>query len=215
MLLLLIVHSGGVIVGIKLAEIEENTRIVFHIQRDEHQMELGGVLKKHLEDNIALIALDYTGSQSLVFDNVTIDMEYPQENGVPLLWPKVKIVNYKNSYIMQATMDGTRNNRRNSFRISVGKKAWFSMTGRESQYVTIKDVSISGFSIADRKRELKLMKGNQLSVSFEDLGYRLDLVGRVVRIEERDDMIVYGMVIINICNDLSTYINIKQRPTRK
>jgi len=41
------------------------------------------------------------------------------------------------------------------------------------------------------------------------------LVGKVVRIEKRDDMIVYGMVIINICNDLSTYINIKQRPTRK
>ena len=201
--------------GIKLSELEENTRIVFHIHHGEQQMDLGGVLKKHLQENIALISLDYQGSQRLVFENVTIDMEFPQDNGVPLIWRNVKIVNHKVAYIMQVSVDGVRNNRRNSFRISVGKQGWFSMKGRESRYVTVKDVSASGFSISDRKRELKLMKGDQLSVSFEDLGYRLDLVGKVVRIEEREDMIVYGMVIINICNDLSTYINIKQRPTRK
>lgn len=201
--------------GIKLSEIEENTRIVFHIHHDDQQMDLGGVLRKHLEDNIALITLDYTGPKRLVFENVAIDMELPQEDGIPLIWRNIKIVNYKNAYVMQASMEGVRNNRRSSYRISVGKKAWFSMAGRESQYVMIKDISITGFSISDRNKELKLMKGNTLSVSFEDLGYRLDLVGRVVRIENRDDMIVYGMTIINICNDLSTYINIKQRPARK
>lgn len=31
--------------GIKLSEIEENTRIVFHIHHGEQQMDLGGVLK--------------------------------------------------------------------------------------------------------------------------------------------------------------------------
>lgn len=201
--------------GVKLSEIEENTHIVFHIHHGEQQMDLGGVLKKHLQENIAMITLDYQGSQRLVFDNVTIDMEFPQDNGVPLIWRNVKIVNHKIAYIMQVSVDGVRNNRRNSFRISVGKQAWFSMKGFESRYVTVKDVSASGFSIADRKRELKLTKGDQVSVSFEDLGYRLDLVGKVVRIEPREDMMVYGMVIINICNDLSTYINIKQRPTRK
>ena len=201
--------------GIKLAEIEENTRIIFHIHHGEQQMDLGGILKKHLEDNIAHITLDYTGPQKLTFDHVTIDMEYPQDDGIPLLWPNVKIVNYKNSYIMQATVDGARNNRRSSYRISIGKKAWFTMHGREPQYVMLKDISVSGFSISDRKRELKLRKGNQLTVSFEDQGYRLELAGRVVRIEEREDMIVYGMTITNICNDLSSYINFKQRPTRK
>lgn len=201
--------------GIKLSELEENTRIIFHIHHDEHQMDLGGVLKKHLENNIALITLDYTGPQKLVFDHVTIDMECPQDDGIPLLWPNVKIVHYKNSYIMQATLDGARNNRRNSFRISVGKKAWFTMQGRDPQYVMLKDVSVSGFSISDRKKELNLKKGNQLNVTFEDLGYRMELSGRVVRIEERDDMLIYGMSITNICNELSAYINFKQRPAKK
>lgn len=201
--------------GFKLSEIEENTRIVFHIHHGEQQMDLGGILKKHLQDNLALITLDYKGSQRLVFENVKIDMEFPQDNGVPLIWRNVKIINHQVAYVLQVFGEGVRNNRRNSFRISVGKQGWFSMKGRESCYVTIKDVSASGFSISDRKQELKLAKGDQLSVSFEDLGYRLDLVGKVVRIEKREDMMVYGMVIINICNDLSTYINIKQRPTRR
>ena len=211
----MLLYLGGTVVGIKLTEIEENTRIIFHIYHGEQQMDLGGVLKKHLENNIALISLDYTGSQTLVFENVVIDMEYPQKDGIPLLWSNVKIVSYKNSYIMQATIDGARNNRRSSFRLSVGKKAWFTMHGRDPQYVMLKDISVSGFSISDRKRELNLKKGNMLTVTFEDAGYRLELAGRVVRIEERDDMVVYGMSITNICNDLSAYINVKQRPTKR
>ena len=113
--------------GIKLSEIEENTRIVFHIHHGEQQMDLGGALKKHLQENIALITLDYQGSQRLVFENVTIDMEFPQENGIPLIWRNVKIVNHKVAYVMQVTSDGVRNNRRNSFRISVGKQVTFAV----------------------------------------------------------------------------------------
>ena len=156
--------------GFKLSEIEENTRIVFHIHHGEQQMDLGGILKKHLQDNLALITLDYKGSQRLVFENVKIDMEFPQDNGVALIWRNVKIINHQVAYVLQVFGEGVRNNRRNSFRISVGKQGWFSMKGRESRYVTIKDVSASGFSISDRKQELKLAKGDQLSVSFEDLG---------------------------------------------
>lgn len=197
--------------GIRLSEIEENTRIIFHLHHGKQQMDLGGILQKHLENNIALISLDYTGSQTLVFENVVIDMEYPQDDGIPIIWSNIKIVNYKNSYIMQASTDGARNNRRSSFRLSVEKRAWFTMQGQASQYVMLKDVSVSGFSISDRKKELNLKKGNQLTVSFEDIGYRLELEGRVVRIEERNDIIIYGMVITNICNDLSAYIHTKQR----
>lgn len=201
--------------GLKLEEIEENKRIIFHIYAGERQMDLSGVFKKSLEENLALITLDYTGTQKLVFDNVQIDMEYPQEDDIPILFSNVKIVNYKNSYILQVSGEGARNNRRNSFRLSVGQKAWFSMRGRESQYVMVKDISLSGFSISDRNRELHLMKGNLVTINFEDMGYHLNLDGRVVRIEERDNMIVYGMTITNLCHDLSTYINVKQRPTRK
>ena len=62
--------------GLKLSELEENTRIVFHIHHGEQQMDLGGILKKHLQDNLALITLDYKGSQRLVFENVKNSMPF-------------------------------------------------------------------------------------------------------------------------------------------
>lgn len=46
---------------------------------------------------------------------------------------------------------------------------------------------------------------------FEDIGHILDLAGRVVRVEEREDMTIYGLEICNLCKDLSSYVNIKQR----
>jgi len=201
--------------GVKISEIKENTRVVFHIQNGEQQMDLGAFLKKHLENNLAIITLDYTGSQRLSFNNVKVDMECAEEDGIPLLWEDVKIVNYKNAYILQAPNDGARNNRRGSYRVSVAKKAWFTMEGHPSQYVMIKDISISGFGIADRKRELNLKEGDQLSVILDDLNFHLELDGRVTRIEEKDGTIVYGMVITNLCQNLSAYINTKQRPIQR
>ena len=201
--------------GVKISEIKENTRVVFHIQNGEQQMDLGAFLKKHLENNLAVITLDYTGSQRLSFNTVKVDMECAEEDGIPILWEDVKIVNYKNAYILQAPNDGARNNRRGSYRVSIGKKAWFSMEGRKSQYVMIKDISISGFGIADRKRELNLKEGDQLSVILDDLNFHIELDGRVTRIEERDGTIVYGMVITNLCQNLSAYINTKQRPIQR
>ena len=197
--------------GVKISEIKENTRVVFHIQNGKQQMDLGAFLKKHLENNLAVITLDYTGTQCLSFSGVKVDMEYAEKDAIPLFWEDVKIVNYKNAYILQAPTDGTRNNRRSSYRVAVNKKAWFTMKERPSRYVIIKDISISGFGIIDKKRELNLQKTDLLSVIFDDLNFHLELDGRVTRIEERDDGIIYGVVITNLCQNLSAYIHTKQR----
>ena len=174
-------------------------------------MDLGAFLKKHLENNLAVITLDYTGSKQLSFQNVKVDMECAEDDGIPLIWTDVKIVNYKNAYILQAPVDGARNNRRSSFRVPISKKAWFTMEDRPSQYVVITDISISGFGISDRKRELNLKEGDQVSVLLDDLDFHLELDGRVTRIAERDGTIVYGLVITNLCQNLSAYISMKQR----
>ena len=56
--------------------------------------------------------------------------------------------------------------------------------------------------------------GDEISVYFEDLGHNLNLIGEIVRIEEREDMFVYGLKILNLCKDLSSYINVRQRSKR-
>lgn len=199
----------------QFTEIEEQQEIRLHIHNNENQFILGANVKKHLNEQLSLIGLDYSGKQKLIFDNVSIDAEYFQPDDVPLMWKNVKILNYKNAYVLQVTSPPVRRNRRDSFRLSVAKMAWMTMRGRKPQQVLVKDISLSGFSLSDSKKELNLIEGDQLSITLNDWGYELKLDGRVVRVEERDDMMVYGLTIRNLCKDLSSYINFKQQRSKK
>ncbi len=201
--------------GVKLAEIDEGERITLKIHNGEQNLELGATVQKHVRDNIILIGLDYTGTRRLVFENVNIDIEFCRENDVPIVWHNAKVVSFKDNYVVQVITDGVRHNRRNCFRVAVATTAQLRMPGRGALHVMIRDISLTGFSIADRKKDLGLEVGNQLSVVFEDLGHRLDLTGRVVRVEEREDMTIYGLEITNLCKDLSSYVNLKQRRNKK
>ncbi|MBQ2803917.1 MAG: PilZ domain-containing protein [Lachnospiraceae bacterium] len=201
--------------GIKLAEIEEEERIILHISNKENSMDLDAILKKHVKDNIALIQLEHPTTKRLIFDNVQVDMEYYPEDGVPILWHNAKIVNYKTDYVLQVASDGVRHNRRGCFRVAVAKAARLRMMGRGTTHVMIKDISITGFSISDRKMDLGFNTGDRVPITLEDLGFKLELEGRVVRIEEREDMIIYGLEICNLCKDLSSYVSVKQRRNSK
>lgn len=201
--------------GIKLSAIEEGERITLKIHNDEQQMEMGATLKKHIRENIILVGLDYAGTQRLNFDNVNVDVEYSRENDVPIVWHNAKVVSFKEDYVVQVPTDGVRHNRRNCFRVAVATTAALRIAGKGAMRVMIRDISLTGFSISDRKKELGFEVGTQLSVLFEDLGHKLDLSGRVVRVEEREDMIIYGLEITNLCKDLSSYVNLKQRRNKK
>ena len=196
-------------------EIEEQQEIRLHIHNQQSQFILGANVKKHLNDQLSLIGLDYSGTQKLIFDNVSVDAEYFQTDDVPLMWKNVKVLNYKNAYVLQVTSPPVRCNRRDSFRLSVAKMAWMTMHGRKPQQVLVKDISLSGFSLSDSKKDLNLAVGDQLSITLNDWGYELKLDGRVVRSEEHDDMTIYGLTIRNLCKDLSSYINFKQQRNKK
>ncbi len=201
--------------GFRLAEIEESGSIVLRISNKDMSMEINGTIKKHLKENIALISLEYAGNQRLVFDNVLVDLEYFDDTGIPFIWRNVKVVSFKNEYVLQVTSDGVKYNRRGCFRVAVATTALMIKAGRAAGRVMIRDISLSGFSIADRKMELGLSMGDMISISFEDLGHKLNLTGCVLRIEEREDMIIYGLEIKNLCKDLSSYVNVKQRHNKR
>ena len=197
--------------GIKLSEIEEGSQITLQIYNSENNMQMGAVLKQHVREDIALISLEYDTKRRLNFDNVRSDMEYSYDDGVPIIWRNVKVVNYREDYAMQVFSEGNRHNRRGCFRVSVAAVATLSMTGKTPQQVTVRDISLSGFSITDRKKELGLNLGDKLAINFEDMGHYIDLKGKVVRIQEEEDMVIYGLETYNLCRDLSSYISIKQR----
>lgn len=200
--------------GFNFAEIEEGSPITLFASNNDRSLELKGSLKKHVKQNLALINIDYSDEKRLNFDNVQLDVEFCQNNEVPYIWRNARIVSIKNEYVLQVVGEGIRHNRRNSFRVAVAQTALMRMLGRGSQHVMIKDISVTGFAISDRTKELGLNIGDKLSVSFEDLGHKLDLDGTVVRFEERENMFVYGLEITNLCKDLSSYVTTKQRRNR-
>ena len=201
--------------GHKFTEVAEEAPIVLSIRSNDKHMELGAIVKKHLGKNLTLISLNYGGGKRLVFDNVQIDVLYCAPDSIPILWHNARVITHKDGYILQVATDGTKSNRRNSFRVSVATLGWMNQVGKPPRQVMIKDVSMTGFAVTDRKKELKLEKGDRAVVSFDDLIFSLKLDGKLVRIEEHDDYIIYGFVILNVCNDLSPYINQKQRKNRR
>lgn len=198
--------------GHLLSEITEGERFVLHISNEGHSLDLYGIVKRHLKENIALVSILH--NQRLAFENVHVDVEAMGEESIPIMWRNVKIVGYKEDYILQAPTDGVKHNRRGCFRVAVAMIAQMRMGGNGARHVMIRDISLSGFAIADRKKELELSKGTVLSIFFEDLGYTIDLTGKLVRVEEREDMTIYGFQSINLCHDLSNYLNMKQRRNR-
>ena len=197
--------------NIKLADLSEDSQITLLVRNADNQMEIRGFIKRFVKSDIALIALDYEPSKRLNFDNVKVDMEYCHEDGVPYMWRDIKIVSYKGDYVIQVFSDGEKYNRRDSFRVGVSSLANLLVGGRSVDQVIVKDISMTGFAIADKEKRLNFSSGDEVHIYFEDVGHLLNLIGRVVRIEERENMIIYGLEIRNLCKDLQSYISVKQR----
>lgn len=196
-------------------EIAEGSRLNLHISSGAKSVELGATITKHLKKYIALVELDNMDGRAVKFENVTVNAIYTNENGIPYIWFHCKIVYYQKQYLLQVSPDGGRRyNRRSSFRVGVSYPAMIHIDGHGFQEVMVRDLSLSGFSITDRRRCLSLSKGSTASISFEDLGQQIELTGRVVRVEDHEDHMIYAFVITKSSRDLSTYVSLKQRLKR-
>ena len=199
----------------EFSEIEVGSRILLSLSNGNKSMEMGATIARHLKDNIALITLDNSSGQVLKFDNVNINIIYTNAEGIPYIWMNSTIVYYQGQYLLQVKADGgRRHNRRNSFRVGVSHYAKLRITGHGEVEVVVRDVSLTGFSITDRKKDLNLSQGTHVLLRYEDIGHELELEGNVVRIEETEEYIIYGFVITKSCRDLSSYVNLKQRQKR-
>lgn len=199
----------------EFSEIEVGSRILLNLSSGNKSMEMGATITRHLKDNIALITLDNNSGQILKFDNIKINVVYTNDEGIPYIWLNSTVVYYQGQYLLQVKADGgRRHNRRSSFRVGVSHYARLRRPGHGEVDVVVRDISLTGFSITDRKKELNMTMGMHVLLRYEDIGHELDLEGNVVRIEEEDDYIVYGFVLTKSSRDLSSYVNTKQRQKR-
>lgn len=200
----------------KLSGIEPGNPVSLRISANGKNMRLDAITKRNISDNTIIISLQCDFKKKLNFSNVKTDLEFYPDGNAPIKWYAVTVKSMDNDYIVDAPSNGSRINRRATFRVGISMPAKLdTVIPNCPRQVTIRDVSLTGFSITDRKRELPFAIGNTISVSWEDFGYVLDLSGRLIRIETRDDATIFGFEICNICKDLSSYISAKQRQLRK
>ena len=199
----------------KLADLEEGTIITLQISNEINKMSMDAVIKKNLKENVSIIELLISMKQRLVFNNVKIDVRCSAEDGLPYVWHDVQVLNVKSEYVLQVKGNAVKYNRRDCFRVPVACRARMKRLGGGGEDVVIKDVSLSGFAISDRGKQLKIELGEIIEVTFEDAGHSLHLKGRAIRTEEHENMIVYGFELMNLCKDLSSYISVMQRRKRE
>ena len=193
----------------RFADIEDGSPIVLMLHNGSVHTKLHGNIINLIRDDIAIITFETSVSQILKFDNIDIEMIYISDTGTPYIWKKAKIVHFKNNYVIQIKGDGNRYNRRVTYRVSISRSAQLRKADDTEFTVTVKDVSLNGFSVADKNNVLNLSMKDGVTIYFEDLNHVIDLYGTVMRMEEKDDYMVYGFKIRRSCRDLPSYITTK------
>lgn len=191
------------------SDIEDGSPIVLILHNGSVHMKLDATIINLVRNDIAIITLETSVSQILHFDNIDIHVVYISDEGTPYMWKKAKIVHFKNNYILEVKGEGVRYNRRYTYRVNVGRLAQVLTSNDEEYRVTIKDVSLNGFSLVDKKNELHLSIDDGITIYFEDINHAIDLYGSVIRIEKKEDYYIYGCKIRRSCRDLPSYITAK------
>lgn len=191
------------------SDIEDGSPIILMLHNGSVHMKLDATVINLIREDIAIITLETSVTQVLRFDNIGINVVYVSEEGTPYMWKKAKIVHFKNNYILEVKGEGVRYNRRYTYRVNVNRMAQVRTANDEEFRINIKDVSLTGFSIADKKNELHLEIDDGISIYLEDMNHIIDLYGTVMRIEKRDDYYIYGLRIKRSCRDLPSYITAK------
>lgn len=191
------------------SDIREGSPIILMLHNGSVHMKMMGNVINLIREDIAIITLETSVSQVLKFDNIDLNVIYISEDGTPYIWKKAKVVYFKNNYVLEVKGEGSRYNRRVTYRVNISHCAQ-AYTANDTEYrVVVKDVSLSGFSIADKKNELHLSLDDGITIHFEDINHIIDLYGTVMRIEEREEYPVYGFMIRRSCRDLPSYITTK------
>lgn len=194
---------------VSFSEIKDGSPLIFIMHSGSVHTKMHGNVINLIREDIATIAFETSVTQVLKFDHMDIEVIYISDDGYPYVWKKCKIVYFKNNYVLQVKGEGARYNRRIAYRVSISRAAQLRTADDQVYKVAVKDVSLNGFSIADKRHELNLSMEDGASIYFEDLNHVIDLYGVVTRMERKDDYIVYGFVIRRSCRDLPSYITTK------
>ena len=191
------------------SDIRDGSPIIIMMHHGNVHSKLDGNIINLIRDDIATISLDTPTTHILKFDHMELEFIYVAEDGSQYIWKKAKIVYFKNNYVLQVKGDGTKYNRRMTYRVNISQTAEIRLADDSIHRTMVKDVSLTGFSIMDKRNTLNLKLEDGVTIFFEDINHKLDLYGVVIRIEEKDGSTIYGFSIRRSCRDLPSYITTK------
>ena len=191
------------------SDIKDGSPIIILMHNGSVHSKMNRHIINLIRDDIATISLDTPTSHILKFDHMELDFIYIAEDGTPFLWKKAKIVYFKNNYVLQIKGDGTKYNRRVSYRVTLSMPAELRKMDDSIHSILVKDVSLTGFSIVDKKNTLGLSLDEGATLTFHDMNYTIDLYGTLIRVENKEDSVVYAFTIQRSCRDLPSYITNK------
>lgn len=199
---------------LEFGRIKEGSSLMLQISKESNEMEMAATLERFVKEDVAIISLEDETDKILNFDNVRVNMVYISEKGLPYIWRNVRIVFFKGQYVLQVNEEGMRHNRRAFFRVGISRQATMRTATQRALPVMIRDISLCGFGITERRGSFTLVKGEKVAISMLDSGFEIKVEGNVVRVDEHDGYVIYGFALTRDCKDLPSYIAFKQRRKR-
>lgn len=199
-------------------EIKDKTEEELQKELGKTFIELETKVLKVYRNGILVEKIKDEGGNVIVYDSEIVRSDlYKIEIGAPpIVWENVHMKRYTGSegdgYLIASKLNGTKVNRRNNYRVSVGFSSIARLgISRKTANVIVHDVSGSGFSvIVDNESEVQLR--DSIRVSYDDIGLRITLNGTCVRKKEIDgNRTLYGCRLDYPDNKINNYVAQKQR----
>ena len=190
-----------------LTDVAEETVVSVSCGVGNNMVEFEGTVTK-VYDGFICLDIPKVDGKVLSFNGVktSILANVGEEN--LLKFPECNIVYLKGYYVAKCFKEGSKVNRRKSFRVGVSVLGSMHRLGVDPVNVYVRDISATGFSITTDKA---LNVGDEICVRYSDLGYKLILNGKIVRMVEENGKFIYGLQQTKETAGLSTYIASKQR----
>lgn len=197
-----------------LTEIEEGQSLTISVLQGEERAEFDSVAVMQIEEGLLIESIRHN-NQLVNFKHKNVNISLTVNlNPLPVRFDDVNVdaVKYKGNiyHLVKAKLRGEEVNRRGGFRVFIGETGYVQINGQgEEKTITVKDVSISGFSIVSSE-ELQV-GGGTIKLTYVDDEQKILLRGVVVRQEELpNSKILYGCELLHTPSSFGKYLNKKQ-----
>lgn len=200
-------------------EIEEGTNISVTVKREDASVTLPSEVCKVFSDCILVNLFEHEGNiLTFELEDAVIEMVVVKPGEVPFFFKNVQIsrVTYEEQdyHCIRTGMVGVKLNRRNAFRAYIGEDgSALEVPGNRRVDVLVKDLSSSGIGLLiDKKHNVMFDLGTSLNVSFSDslISTSINVVGKIVRIDEQDTQILVGCAFSKHYPQIDRYVAAKQ-----